>query len=196
MAGLPPPINDMQKLLRHIGIPRSYWGVDAKKPLVFVEALYRRYNGHVAHVTAEEQELWFRRLVKNPRKAADEKLLIVIGSMEADFAAMSAATILVKKMAGAGVKVYAAPVMTEERVMSYQDWKSKHREVLLLYNVTPDSPKDHMQRLRNWIVKYDHCTRIVVCGGINPIELMEGKLFYRPIDMAFFVEEDRNFENC
>lgn len=189
MRGPAVAITDMQKLLRLCGVPRAYWNA-TPNPLVFKDILYRRYNGYVVDVRAEEQEKWYSRILEDPRIITDEPKLIVIGSTEADFAAMTAATVLVKLMVGKGLKTYVAPVMTEERVMSYQDWKSKTRDALLLYNITYHSPMDHLQRLRNWIVKYDKVTRIVVCGGINPINLMESKLFYRPVDFAFFVEED------
>lgn len=150
-----------ERVLYAAGVPRRYWNVSES------DVRLSDFATDNATFYASRQREYLTELLK-PENMARPRV-IGIGSTPTDDAAMAIAALLMKTAIEHSVQAMmvnlARPLDTDYGP-----------DLLVLHNVTLDSPAHRIAACRDWLTSYTEALRVVVVAGVNPVEFFDTKL--------------------
>lgn len=188
------------KMLRLRGVDHQCFhgktDFDVESCLVRVKCNLEHVN--IKSISVQRQVRWISKLLNNPLSGSP---VVVISSYTTDLKAkllacqiMNSAIAIqtqtsTRKLSGKDLPLWHR-VFGGYKDSLRDDFTKKNPSMLILTNITTESTQIKLEKVRDLLEMYDNIPRIVVLGGVSPIEFFATKLHY-PIKYSIYMGPEK-----
>lgn len=183
--------SDFEKLQWVAGIPSRLWNT-ASSSINCTTFKYEGKGSEIERVTAATQQKYLKARLEQPELMDSNRLVIMTGS-PTDEHALAAACLLAT---AAIQRAHSESRISKVRVDDIQDYErcrslgrefySIEPEVLMLYNLCPNSSRERLSLARDLVNSHEGTYRVVVAAADNPFEFARKSLYMEPHEVYHF----------